>query len=66
MRYPMPKQVWWLRCMSTKKLEFWLCDFFSIEVPMRPSSDGWFCMVKVSKGAGPWLAKQKPIWNLAN
>ena len=22
-------------------------------------------MVKVSKGAGPWLAKQKPIWNLA-
>ena len=23
-------------------------------------------MVKVKKGAGPWLAKQKPIWNLAD
>ena len=21
-------------------------------------------MVKVNKGGGPWLAKQKPIWNL--
>ena len=23
-------------------------------------------MVKVSKGAGPWLANQTPIWNLPN
>ena len=29
MRYPLPKQLWWLRGMSTKKLECWLlrCHF---------------------------------------
>ena len=28
LRHPLPKQLWCLRAMSTKKLDIWLCDFF--------------------------------------